>query len=480
MILSLRLATTRPTRSSQRPTQPGAVIGDYSLLGRRAIDDFWARHTDGTKVLLVVGGSTALAIESHALESMQGKLPVPKVIAGGEDPKHGPWMALDLPPAGSAAPSWIRDVLSPDQAIALIEQAVDFAERLQEHGIGWAPRVDDFYVHEGRLGLRRLRGGRRLAKRGHIDARHVVEELGGALLAEPGTLLPPSFLHFVLPGRVPREGDDRTLAAVRAGLAALAKDVPVPADEGVGLATLGDQGLLRERHEDAVSAACGEGYGVLVVCDGVSASYRSDLASKLAADTVCRRLVEQRRTSEPTGAIHGAIREAHRAICLERDRTGTDPAGTTIVAALAQKRRIAIGWVGDSRAYWLGAGGNVLLSRDHSWLNDVLVSGVMTVEEALSSPHAHALTRCLGPLEGGDPLLHAEPDLLEFDAPGPGHVVLCSDGLWNYFPSADDLAVLASRAGDPPRPAAIARVLVNAALVQGGQDNVTVAVLAVE
>ncbi|MEO7094766.1 MAG: PP2C family serine/threonine-protein phosphatase [Polyangiales bacterium] len=440
----------------------------------------WARGEAAQDVLIATGAAAGLALEAHALQVLEGKLAVPRVVASVDDDPAGPYLVLALPQPGATSITAAAADLPPAQAMALLDEALGFAAALEGAGLGWTPRIDDFYVLEGRLGLRRLRGARRLGNGGRIDARHVVEELGGAFVAEPGSLLPPRFLHFVLPSRSPRGVvESATIETARADLRTIAEDTAIPPDELPGCATLSDLGLLRERHEDAVAVAKGDDYGVVVVCDGVSASYRSDVASALAVATVRDRLVAEHATKEPTGAIHDAIREAHQAICDQREITGHDPAGTTIVAALVQRRRVSVGWVGDSRAYWLGAGGDALLTRDHSWLNDVLASGVLTPDEALASPHAHALTRCLGPLEGGDPLLHAAPDLLEFDAPGPGYLVLCTDGLWNYFPAPDDLAALAARAGGSARPAAIARALVNAALSQGGQDNVTVAVLAV-
>ena len=102
----------------------------------------------------------------------------------------------------------------------------------------------------------------------------------------------------------------------------------------------------------------------------------------------------------------------------------------------------------------------------------------------MHSPLAHALTRCLGPLDSADPpgssppstrpFVDVTPDVRTRDLPGPGWLLLCSDGLWNYVPSAADLASLVRAAGPDPAPARIARRLVTHALARGGQDNTTV------
>jgi len=98
----------------------------------------------------------------------------------------------------------------------------------------------------------------------------------------------------------------------------------------------------------------------------------------------------------------------------------------------------------------------------------------------MRQPLAHALTRCLGPLEVGEGLELVEPDVRTREVTGPGLVVLCSDGLWNYFPGALDIARLLHDGVDEPisEPAAVARRLLNHALERGGHDNVTVAVFA--
>ncbi len=102
------------------------------------------------------------------------------------------------------------------------------------------------------------------------------------------------------------------------------------------------------------------------------------------------------------------------------------------------------------------------------------------------SPLAHALTRCLGPLEVEDPdaaagprevrIQEIVPDVRARDLPGPGWIVLCSDGFWNYYSKADEVASLVRAAGPDASPADVARRLVNHALVRGGQDNTTVLV----
>ena len=133
---------------------------------------------------------------------------------------------------------------------------------------------------------------------------------------------------------------------------------------------------------------------------------------------------------------------------------------------------IVAGWVGDSRAYWLpDDGGAEQLSMDDSWASEQILAGVPRAE-AESAPQAHAITRWLG-VDSPD----FEPRCAATTPSGPGWLLVCSDGLWNYCSAAPQVALLVGRAamdtgGDLARTAA---ELVNWANAQGGQDNITVA-----
>jgi serine/threonine protein phosphatase PrpC len=261
-------------------------------------------------------------------------------------------------------------------------------------------------------------------------------------------------------------------------------------EEAPGLAACTHPGLRHAQNEDAVALASGEtplgeSFRILVVCDGVSSSTRPERASRLAARVVRDTIAHACRVGDLAFdglrlAIVEAIRSAHVAVCAEGIEHGTDdPPGTTCVAALAVDGRLTVGWVGDSRAYWLTDRGGELLTRDHSWVNDVVERGEATLEEALRSPYAHALTRCLGPLENADaieaPSRAFKVDVVSRHLAGPGWLLLCSDGLWNYASDVASMGALVKSCGPRPTPSVLARALVHQALLQGGHDNVSVA-----
>jgi serine/threonine protein phosphatase PrpC len=237
--------------------------------------------------------------------------------------------------------------------------------------------------------------------------------------------------------------------------------------------------------EDAVRLARRERDGgpvhAIVVCDGVTSSSHGEEASAHAAEAALAVLVA---AVEAEGPIDGettmraATKAAHRAACNAAIAAvaGKDPPGTTIVAALVAGGRVDVGWVGDSRAYLLTSEGPTALTRDHSWVNEVVDSGKMTEDEAMHSPYAHALLHCIGPLEDSDPEAAPEPSVGHVLAEPGARLIVCSDGLWNYAPHPNDIAEAAASAPAGADARTIAWTLVDHAMAMGGHDDVTVAV----
>lgn len=215
----------------------------------------------------------------------------------------------------------------------------------------------------------------------------------------------------------------------------------------------------------------------MVVCDGVSSSPHSAQAAEFIAQTLqssLQKLAEVPASAEQQSVqVREAILQAHRGLCHEAHTWNrASPPGTTVVVALLQGDQLTIGWVGDSRAYWFSESEEHQLTQDHSWLYEVVQRGEMTEAEALLSPNAHAITRCLGPLEG----IHSEvePDIYSGRLSSPGILLLCTDGLWNYTPAISQLHRLIKQGGDDAN--RIAQTLLSYALQSGGGDNISVAV----
>lgn len=242
------------------------------------------------------------------------------------------------------------------------------------------------------------------------------------------------------------------------------------------VAAVTDRGRVHWRNEDAVGVRWVDGDPggfVMVVSDGVSVSQEPHLVSQAAVETAL--LVLSGAVSaggDLDAAMVAATAAAQRATAALPFDPALDvgPGACTFVAAAVRGGRATFGSVGDSRAYWIGRTGALQIGRDDSLAGELVATGRFTVRQAMASSGAHALTKWLG-VDSVD----AEPTVTSVELPGPGLVVLASDGLWNYVPEADDLAQLIGSPG-AESPIDLARRLVAFAHDAGGADNITVAV----
>ncbi len=254
------------------------------------------------------------------------------------------------------------------------------------------------------------------------------------------------------------------------------------------VAAVSDRGLRHHRNEDAFGLGCaalpdGSSAVLAIVCDGVSSATRPDDASLAASRAASETLL----TALPLGthpqqAMHDAIVAASRAVNSLADEPATarehaphqNAPACTLVGAVVTSGLLVVGWVGDSRAYWVPVDRGAppaRLTEDDSWAAQMVAAGLMNEAEAYADERAHAITGWLGA-----DAYELEPHTASFKPDRPGVVVVCTDGLWNYAEAAEEMAeILPLDAA--VRPLHSARVLVGHALDGGGHDNVTVAVL---
>jgi serine/threonine protein phosphatase PrpC len=247
-----------------------------------------------------------------------------------------------------------------------------------------------------------------------------------------------------------------------------------------------DRGVRHHRNEDATAVAAEPTPGsraVLVVCDGVSTSLDSDVASLAAARAARDVLVAHRpaglgtpasRVAAIAGAVVKAASAANAAVIDKTAQDSDNAASCTFAAAVVEADLVVFGNVGDSRVYWLpepGSGGDPTeLSVDDSVAQARIEMGTPR-EEAESGPQAHAITKWLG---------RDSPDFTprtgSISVQPPGWVLVCSDGLWNYASEATALQSLVVELSAPSSdPLTLAVALVDWAKGRGGKDNISVA-----
>ena len=245
-------------------------------------------------------------------------------------------------------------------------------------------------------------------------------------------------------------------------------------------AAVSDQGLVHHRNEDSFHLQVTGGRNVIaVVCDGISSASAGNVAArdaaKAAGDVLGQAVADP--DKDAGEAIVEAIQAAVEAVIQVEWTTRTkrvDPS-CTLVSAVCRGADITVGWVGDSRAYWFDPEQALQLTVDDSFAEEGIAKGLLTPEQAAKSPFLHSITHWVGPDAPERP-----PRTVTLRPERRGRLVLCTDGLWNYAPSAGELGGLIDALPDGAAPAAVARALADTANDRGGHDNITVAVVNID
>lgn len=233
-----------------------------------------------------------------------------------------------------------------------------------------------------------------------------------------------------------------------------------------------DIGLVRDANQDAFLLR--DELGLWLIADGMGGHPGGDVASHMAVETTVAHMTVwtrpgERHRGDQADGLRRAVIQANAAIRAEGEaRPEYKGMGTTLTAlhiAGPPQARATIAHVGDSRAYLHRAGVLSQLTRDHSWVEDQVRTGLLSALDAAAHPLRHVLTRALG-IEP-----QVEPDILTLDVRTGDRILLCTDGLTKMLRDADILDVL----NDSKREAqAVCDELVRRANERGGQDNVTV------
>jgi PPM family protein phosphatase len=222
-----------------------------------------------------------------------------------------------------------------------------------------------------------------------------------------------------------------------------------------------DTGRQRNANEDSLFTRA----PLFVIADGMGGAQAGEVASKAAAESFERELPQ----APPEQVLRETIEEANRTIHeLARKDPSLTGMGTTTTAAIVdlEAEEVAIGHVGDSRAYRLRGGKLEQLTRDHSLVEEMRRKGQLTEAQAEDHPQRSIITRALGP----EPVV--EVDLQTVPAQAGDVFLICSDGLTTMLDD-EQIARLLGRASSME---AAVRALVDEANRAGGRDNITVIV----
>ncbi|MBA2475968.1 MAG: Stp1/IreP family PP2C-type Ser/Thr phosphatase [Actinobacteria bacterium] len=223
-------------------------------------------------------------------------------------------------------------------------------------------------------------------------------------------------------------------------------------------AGLSHTGRRRRRNEDAYVLQP----PLFAVADGMGGPRAGEIASRLAAEALQSASGDGFGESRVVSLIQTANRRIYQRSSEDAEVSGM---GTTITVALVEDGTVALGHVGDSRAYLIREGRLEQLTEDHSLVGELYRSGKLSRAEADSHPQRSVITRALGT----DPDVDVDTFTIESR---PGDVfLLCSDGLTTMVRDEDLLEIVERQGNDLEQ---AARTLIDTANQAGGEDNITV------
>ena len=190
------------------------------------------------------------------------------------------------------------------------------------------------------------------------------------------------------------------------------------------------------------------------------------------ASAIAVRTIQDRAPATADDVLLGAaVEQANTAVIEAAERgEGREGMGCTATVVQIEGARMAVAHVGDSRVYVLHSGTLVRITHDHSFVEELVDAGEITVGEARVHPSRSIITRALG----SDPNMYADHFTLDVEI--GDRIIICSDGLDSMVPDSQIEAIAVSSV----TPQGAADKLVAEALAEGGHDNVTVVVVDVE
>lgn len=229
---------------------------------------------------------------------------------------------------------------------------------------------------------------------------------------------------------------------------------------------LTDVGMVRSENQDYYGRYSGAYGELIIVCDGMGGHAGGSIASRIAVDTIARHFADLDSEYDPDSELRRAFDSGQSALL---DQVTENPEltgmGTTVVILLIKDGQYWCAHCGDSRLYLKRRGQLLQLTRDHSFVQNLVDMGAITEEEAESHTKRNQIMRALGSEK-------YKPDIA-----GPYPVykrdvfMLCSDGLYHYFTRTE----ISDYLEQEPQQACIA--MVEKAKQRGGDDNITLQIV---
>ena len=227
-----------------------------------------------------------------------------------------------------------------------------------------------------------------------------------------------------------------------------------------------DIGKVRQQNQDYFGKYSGSYGDLLIVCDGMGGYFGGELAAQIAVESISAHFAGLEAEFDPTQALNQSLISAQTKIeDYKAEHPEVADMGTTAVVVLLREQQFWYAWVGDSRIYLVRDDKIQQLSRDHSYVQDLVDEGLIEASEMATHPKRNIITRALG--TGNFDAEVRGPFSLEHD----DRILMCSDGLHPYFTDEELLHYLRLE------PQEACNQLVEVANARGGADNITLQIV---
>lgn len=228
-----------------------------------------------------------------------------------------------------------------------------------------------------------------------------------------------------------------------------------------------DIGRKRKMNQDYVYTSeqpVGPLPNLFLVADGMGGHNAGDYASRLAVESILENIADSSET-DPMRNFDHAIQYANARIRkLASESAELEGMGTTVVAAVCEGKRLYVANVGDSRLYVVNRFGIRQITKDHSWVEEMVRIGEIEREEARNHPDKNIITRAVGADDT------VKTDFFTVQLEEGDEVLMCTDGLTNMLED-EEIRMIVDGARDIVEKA---QELVRAANENGGRDNISV------
>ena len=227
---------------------------------------------------------------------------------------------------------------------------------------------------------------------------------------------------------------------------------------------IGKKRKLNQYYQYTSEVPVGHLPNLFIVADGMGGHNAGDYASKLAVETMVEEIALSAE-KEPEAVLRMAVEKANAMVNRSAKKAPElEGMGTTVVAACIEGSTLSVANVGDSRLYVVGGHEIRQITRDHSWVEDMVRSGGMGREEARNHPDKNIITRAVGAEDS------VKTDFFSVTLREGDMILMCTDGLTNML-NDEEIRMVLDGARDIVEKA---EELVRRANENGGRDNISV------